>query len=125
MIVSGQLRDLSYKTTEYTEYQAFCPVVRIGSPPQTPSPASVWCSPPLGPRGETHSLGGEGVRGPNSDEGTDSLVLYEYYYPISTRLLKETLASFKAPSLNMGSMLALPSAYSTGKLHLPPATQRE
>ncbi len=42
------------------------------SPP--PSQASV--SPPLDPKGEgQHSLAGEGVGGPNSDEGTDSLVL--------------------------------------------------
>ncbi len=34
--------------------------------------------PPLGSRGETHSLAGEGVGGPNSDEGTDTLVLYVY-----------------------------------------------
>jgi hypothetical protein len=37
--------------------------------------------PRLGPRGETHLLGGswEEVRRPNSDEGIDSLVLYVYY----------------------------------------------
>jgi len=33
----------------------------------------------LGPRGETHSLAGEGVGGPNSNEGTDTLVLCVYY----------------------------------------------
>ncbi len=29
--------------------------------------------PSLGPRGETHSLAGEGVGGPYSEEGTDTL----------------------------------------------------
>ncbi len=31
---------------------------------------------PLGPRGETLSLGGRGVRGSNSDEGTDILQVF-------------------------------------------------
>jgi hypothetical protein len=44
-----------------------------------PSSASECCSPSLGPRGETHSLAGEGVGEPNSNEGTDTLVLYVYY----------------------------------------------
>jgi hypothetical protein len=35
--------------------------------------------PPLSPRGETHSLAGDG--GPNSNQGTDTLVLYVYYNP--------------------------------------------
>ncbi len=35
--------------------------------------------PPLSPRGETHSLAGDG--GPNSNEGTDTLVLYVNYNP--------------------------------------------
>jgi hypothetical protein len=30
---------------------------------------------PLDPRGETHSLAGEGVEGPNFDDGTDTLLL--------------------------------------------------
>ncbi len=30
---------------------------------------------------ETLSLGGEGMGGPKSDEGTDTLVLYVYYNP--------------------------------------------
>jgi hypothetical protein len=36
--------------------------------------------PPLG-SGGTHSVAGEGVGGFNSDEGTDTLVLYAYYNP--------------------------------------------
>ncbi len=60
--------------TKYEECQAFCLFVWIGPPhPQ----ASV--APPLSPRGETHSL--EGDRGPNSNQGTDTLVLYVYYNP--------------------------------------------
>jgi hypothetical protein len=51
--------------------------------------------PPLGPRGETHSLAGGGCGGTNSDEGTDTLLLYVYYNP-STGTQKSTLA---APSL--------------------------
>jgi hypothetical protein len=38
------------------------------------------CPPPLVPRGETHSLAGEGLGGPNSDEGTDTVVLLVYMY---------------------------------------------
>ena len=43
---------------------------KLGSP--TPSVAGE-CS---GPGGGTHSLAGEGVGGPNSDEGRDAVVLY-------------------------------------------------
>jgi hypothetical protein len=66
-------------STEYTECQHFCPVIRIGPP--TPSSASECCSPPLSPRGETHLLVGEGVGRPNSNEGSDTLVLYVHYNP--------------------------------------------
>jgi hypothetical protein len=45
----------------------------------TPSPPRECALPPFGSKGETHSLAGEGVGGPNSDEGTDTLVLYAYY----------------------------------------------
>jgi hypothetical protein len=48
----------------------------LGSP--TPSSASGGCTPP--PPGDTLDWG-EGVVGPNSDEGTDTLVLYVYYNP--------------------------------------------
>jgi hypothetical protein len=45
----------------------------LGPTPPPPHPqASV--SPPLVPGGGTHSLAGEGVGGPNSDEGTDTVV---------------------------------------------------
>ncbi len=50
----------NFACTEYTECQAFSPVVRIGSPPPAPSPTSERCiSPPLFPKGGTHSLAGE------------------------------------------------------------------
>ncbi len=44
--------------------------------PTAPSPASE-CVPPLGPKlgGEQHSLAGEGVGGPNSDDWRESLAL--------------------------------------------------
>jgi hypothetical protein len=35
---------------------------------------------PLGPRRETHSIVGEGVGGPNSDEGIGTLVLYSILF---------------------------------------------
>jgi hypothetical protein len=72
-------------TTEYTERQAFCPVVRIGSPPLTlnlRSQESIplkrfvdslrfykFGLPPLGPRRETHSLAGEGWENPIPTKG--------------------------------------------------------
>ncbi len=40
-----------------------------------PPPSLRVLPPPQGPRGETHSLVGEGVGGHSSDEGTDTLVL--------------------------------------------------
>jgi hypothetical protein len=40
-----------------------------------PSPAGECVLLPFGSRGGTHSLAGEGVGGPNSDEGTDTVVL--------------------------------------------------
>ena len=46
--------------------------------------------PPLGPRGETHSLVGEGLEGPNSNEGTDTLVLYAYYKLLYVSLWRYT-----------------------------------
>jgi hypothetical protein len=76
----GKVQHDRYKGTGYTEYQAFFPVVQIGSPPP-PHPPGIVLFPPLDPRGETHSLAGEGVGEPNSDEGTDTLVLYAYFNP--------------------------------------------
>jgi hypothetical protein len=89
--------------TDYTECQALFPV-RIGSP--TPSPARECCSSPLWVqgKGETHSLAGEGgdtlacgegVGGPNSDEGTDTLVWYSMYTIIHLRLKYITEVNFE------------------------------
>ncbi len=52
-------------STEYTECQAFCPVVRIGS--HVPHPLThkgVLLPPLVGSNWETHSLAGEGVGDP-------------------------------------------------------------
>ncbi len=55
----------------YIEYQSVCSFVGFGSPPPT---ASV--SPPLDPKvGKQHSLAGEGIWRPNSDDWTESLAL--------------------------------------------------
>ncbi len=48
----------------------------LGPPPLTRK--GVLLLLPLGPRRETHSLAGEGW-GPNSDKGTDTLILCVYY----------------------------------------------
>jgi hypothetical protein len=57
--------------------QDFFPVVRVGSL-HTLTRKEMLLLPLLGPMGETHSLAGEGW-GPNSDKGTDTLILYVYY----------------------------------------------
>ncbi len=51
---------------------------RLSFQSSPPPPARECCSPPLGPRGETHSLAGWGGGGDNSDEGTDTLALFVY-----------------------------------------------
>ncbi len=47
--------------------------------PPTHSSASEYCSAPLGPRGRHTRWGRGDWGGPNSDEETDSLVIYVYY----------------------------------------------
>ncbi len=62
------------------------PSSELGPPPRTPQAkaAPPWT---LGPKwGGTHSLPWEGVGGPNSDEGTESLVLYVYYDPFTVNI---------------------------------------
>jgi hypothetical protein len=55
---------LSCSLVQYTECQAFYPVIRIGIPP-TPSPVRECCSPALGSRGRhTHQGGGGGMGEP-------------------------------------------------------------
>ncbi len=62
-------------TTEYTECSAFSPVVLLGTPLLPHPHASVTLL----------RLVGGGGGGPSSDEGTDTVVLYEYmYFVVST-----------------------------------------
>jgi hypothetical protein len=68
---------VKFHPTEYTECQALYPVVRIGSF-QFPHPQASVAPPPLG---KTNSLAGGGGT-PNSDEGTDIVVLYVQYNPL-------------------------------------------
>jgi hypothetical protein len=63
---------VKFRPTEYTECQALYPVVRIGSS-QSPHPQASVAPPP--PLGKTYLLEGGGGT-PNSDEGTDTVVLY-------------------------------------------------
>jgi hypothetical protein len=71
-------RDYSIK---YIEHQSFCTFVGIGSPnPPSPSPGTE-CGSLQDLSGERHTRLRGGVGGPNSDEGTDTLVLYLNYNP--------------------------------------------
>jgi hypothetical protein len=54
--------------------------------PPPPPPSKYMCLPPsLGSWRDSHTLAGEGVGGPDSDEGTETLELYVYYNPSRTR----------------------------------------
>jgi hypothetical protein len=56
--------------------------------PPTPSPTRECCSsPPFGSKGADTLACGRGVGGPDSDEGTDTLVLYVYYCAAGFALL--------------------------------------
>ncbi len=55
-----------HKVHIYLEYHSVCPLVRFGTPPPSLSRKRV-CSAPR-TKGGTHSLTGEGVGGPNSDD---------------------------------------------------------
>ncbi len=71
------------QTTEYTECQAFFPVVRIGSP----HPPGSVAPPPFGSNGGgTFACEGENG-GPNYEAGTGTLVLYEDCDPYGTNHL--------------------------------------
>jgi hypothetical protein len=60
-----------------TEYQAFFPVVRIGTPPLTRKGVLLGLLLlPLGPRGETHLLAGGGGGGTQFRRRTNTMVLY-------------------------------------------------
>ncbi len=63
-------REVHYCTEDFPVYPHCCC-----------SQGSVAPLPPLDPRGETHSLAGEGVGGPNSVEGTDTQLLYLHHNP--------------------------------------------
>jgi hypothetical protein len=62
--------------TLYAEYQSICPIVGIGFP----HPQASVALPPFGSKvRDTLACGWGSVAGPNSEEGTDTLVLYVYY----------------------------------------------
>jgi hypothetical protein len=74
------------------------------------TPASV-APPPPGPRGETHSLAGEGLGGPNSDEETDTLVLFVYYNPstlVEPRTVEILALTVRRPNHSARSWLRVP-----------------
>jgi hypothetical protein len=55
-------REMTDRTTEYTECQAFYPVVRKWAPSHLhPREESVAPPPPLGPRGRRHTRYGHGI----------------------------------------------------------------
>ncbi len=69
MIWSQKVKSIFWlvKGLYYIEYQSFCSVILIGSPPKTSVPS------------RTRVLWGDGVGGPNSDDWTENLVLYFVY----------------------------------------------
>jgi hypothetical protein len=69
-------RIVSESIIEYTLYRVSGFLSSRGSPPLPHPQASV--AHPSGSKGGTHFFPGEGVGGPNSDEGTDTLVPYMY-----------------------------------------------
>jgi hypothetical protein len=57
------------------------PIWKPPPPPPSPSDAGECVPHPFGPGGGgTHSHAGEGIGGPNSDEGTDTVVYSRYEY---------------------------------------------
>jgi hypothetical protein len=58
--------------------------------------------------GGAHSLPGEGVGGHNSDEGTESLVLYVYYNPcnVNTPTLYKPVFTQVTPKPSIGTLPA-------------------
>ncbi len=65
-----------------SEYRLYVQSSESGPPKLSPA---MSVAPPLDPGGETHWLGG-GVGGPNSDGGTNTLVLYVFYNPSTVEL---------------------------------------
>jgi hypothetical protein len=80
---------------EYTECQAFCPVVRIRSLP-LPHPQASVAPPPFGSKGGDTLVRGVGVGGHNSDEGTATLILYMYINAGEARWVANISANFFA-----------------------------
>ncbi len=80
--------NLEQYSTEYTECQAFCPVVRIGS--HVPHPLThhkgVLLPLPVGFKGADTLACGRGSGGPNSNEGKDTLLLSIYYKVFPLRI---------------------------------------
>jgi hypothetical protein len=73
---------IQFWTTPHAPQQSANVQVHVRLTPDFLSSRPNWVPPPSHPwvqGGETHSLVGEGVVGPNSDEETDTLVLYAYY----------------------------------------------
>ncbi len=92
----------------------------LGHPPSHPQ--GIVAPPPLGPRGETHSLGGEGAGRTNSDEGTDTLVFYVHNNPSTS--MRITYMSLIIPGVVwdlcvdpwvVGSATALAPAHHAGQ----------
>jgi hypothetical protein len=91
---------LTFSVTEYTECQAFLPVVGTAGHP-TPSSASECCAapPPLGSKGgDTLACacggGGGGPKLPNSDEGKGQTRCYSMYTIVPLRLLYRNPCAF-------------------------------
>jgi hypothetical protein len=75
----GKLKKIGQQLRILQQCNAFCPVFRIGSPHSLTRTRVLLPPPPsLGPRGRHNRLRGRGW-GPDTDEGTDTLVLYVYY----------------------------------------------
>jgi hypothetical protein len=104
----------SLSTTWYKEW-FYHRVYRVSSflssHPNWVPPTPITCMgvlrlPPFVSRGGTHSFAGEGVGGPNSDNGTHTLVLYVYYNPstgsteTSHALIRRTITTFATPHID-------------------------
>jgi hypothetical protein len=71
---------MAWKSQSIRSARPSVPSSELG--PTTPSSASE-CVSPLGPGGSNTRLREEGVGGPNSDEGTGTLVIYVYPNPFT------------------------------------------
>ncbi len=62
--------------------------------------------PPFGPGGRAHSLAGEGLGSPNSDEGIYTVVLYLYKYFVAAGNPNQIAHRTKESSLTVGILNA-------------------